>query len=151
MRARLLSVSLAAALAVMLVVAAAASAGSAPPIKSFKLPGNKVRCVIAGGARPTAGVLCIGKLNPGVKGFPRRNCHGEGDTGGGLSMGLIGKPSGICLSEDPFVPPIRLLAYGKTISVGNISCAAVSKTIGVRCENANSHGFQISASGWRRF
>jgi hypothetical protein len=132
-----------------LATAAGASAGTVPPIKSFKLPGGKVQCVIVGGTARQAGVLCVAKLNPGARPFPRANCHGEGDTGGGLSLGLTGRVKGICLSENPFVPPIRLLRYGRTISVGGISCAAISKSVGVRCENANAQGFQVSPNGWK--
>jgi hypothetical protein len=137
------------ACAAALALAAVASAGSVPPIKSFKLPGNKVQCVITGGSAQQAGVLCVADLNPGARPFPRANCHGEGDTGGGLRLGLTGGVKGICLSENPFVPPIRLLRYGRTITVGGISCTAISKSVGVRCENANARGFQVSPSGWK--
>jgi hypothetical protein len=125
--------------------------GSVPPIKSFKLPGNKVRCVIVGGTTAQgAGALCIAILNAGVRPFPRPQCD-VGDPGGGLSIGLTGRSKGLCLSENPIVPPVRLLRYGRSITVGGIACAAISRSAGVRCENANLHGFQISPSGWSRF
>jgi hypothetical protein len=146
------------AAAVLLIVltgisgAAASVSGTVPTIKSIKLPGNKVQCVLTGpSASGPGGALCVAVLNPGVKGFPKRNCMGTGDTGGGLQMGAKGKVKGICLSENPFVPPVRLLRYGRTITVGGVACVAVSRRVGVRCENANLHGWQISPSRWKKF
>jgi hypothetical protein len=135
----------------VLVAATAASAGSAAPaIKSFKLQGGKVECVVVGGSAPSAGVLCVALLEPGVKPFPKPVCD-AGDPGGGLSIGLTGKATGICLSENPFVPPVKLLAYGSLVTIGGMSCAAISKAVGVRCENATGHGFRMSPTGWKRF
>lgn len=133
----------------LLVGTASASAGTAPPVRSFKLPGGSVTCVIAGGSARQAGVICTADLLPGARPFPRANCHGTGDTGAAIGLGLTGKPKGVCLSENPFVPPVRVLRYGKLISVGGISCAAISKQVGVRCENASARGFSLSRRGWR--
>jgi hypothetical protein len=134
---------------VLASVAAGAGSGSPLPVKSFKLPGGSVTCVITGGGVGQAGVICTAKLQPGARKFPRRNCGGVGDSGSAILLGLTGKPKAVCLSEDPFVRPIRTLPYGKLIAIGGISCAAVSKQIGVRCENANARGFQLSAKkGW---
>ena len=47
------------------------------------------------------------------------------------------------------LPPIRTLAYGKRIAIGGISCAAISKAVGVRCENASALGFSLSTKGWQ--
>lgn len=134
---------------VAVLTAGSASAGGVPPIKSFKLRGGKVTCVMVGGA--FSGVTCLGKLNPGVRAFPRPNCHGEGDPGGGLGLGRTGRAKGLCLSENPIVPPVRILAYGSALRIGGVTCRAVSATIGVRCTNRSAHGFRMSASGWARF
>ena len=140
-------------LAVLTVVATAsvAAAGSGPPIKqkTFKLPGGSVTCVLTGGSAKQAGVICTAKLAPGARKFPRKNCHGVGDSGAAILLTLTGKPKGVCLSENPFQPPIRTLAYGKRIAIGGISCAAISKSVGVRCENASALGFSLSTKGWR--
>lgn len=129
--------------------AVAAGGGAAVPVKSFKLPGGKVMCVITGGTAKQAGVICTADLDPGARPFPRIDCRGTGDTGGAIALGLTGKAKGVCLSENPFVPPIRLLPYGKRIAVGGISCAAISKSVGVRCENASARGFSLSTKGWK--
>lgn len=145
-------VLLAAALVVLATASVAAAAGGGappPPIKSFKLPGGKIQCVITGGTARQAGVICTADLDPGARRFPRAKCHGVGDTGGAIGLGLTGKAKGVCLSENPFVPPIRTLAYGKLIAVGGISCAAISKAVGVRCENASARGFSLSTKGWK--
>jgi hypothetical protein len=141
--------SVVAALVALAVLAGVASAGAPVPVKSFKLPDGKVRCVLSGGNAKQAGVICTAELAPGARPFPRARCHGTGDTGGAIGLGLTGKPKGVCLSEDPFVRPIRTLAYGKRIAIGGISCAAISKSVGVRCENASARGFSLSTKGWR--
>ena len=151
MRARLLPVALVATLAVLLGLVATASAGSAPPTRAIKLPGGKVQCVLAGGTGNQGGALCIATLNSGVKPFPKKNCNGTGDTGGGLGMTARGRATGICLSENPFQPPVKVLAYGTLIRLGNVSCAAVSRAVGMRCKNAGGHGWTMSPTGWTRF
>jgi hypothetical protein len=65
-------------------------------------------------------------------------------------MRARGRARGICLSENPIAPPVRLLRYGHTIQLGGIACLAVSKRIGIRCENAVGHWFAMSPFGWRR-
>jgi hypothetical protein len=132
------------------VVASASETGAAPPTRTFKLPGGSVTCVLSGGGAGQNAVICTAKLEPGARKFPRRPCPDAGDSGGAILLGLKGKPKGVCLSENPFQPPIRTLAYGKRISLGGISCAAISKAIGLRCENASATGFQLSAAkGWK--
>ena len=146
-------VRLAVALALTAALAAAADGSPSaanPPIRSFTLTGGKVTCVMTGGQPATAGALCLGTLNKGVKPFPRPNCHGTGDPGGGLSIGTTGRSRGLCLSENPIVPPVKLLAYGKSISLGGVTCKAVSATVGVRCTNRTRHGFQMSRYGWKQ-
>lgn len=139
------------ALVVTAATASVAAAGSGPPLehRTFKLPGGAVTCVITGGSAKQSGVICTAKLQPGARKFPRKNCRGVGDSGAAILLGLTGKPKGVCLSENPFQPPIRTLAYGKRIAIGGISCAAVSKSVGVRCENASALGFSLSTKGWR--
>ena len=51
-------------------VAALASAATVP-IKSFKLPGGKVQCVLSGGTAKQAGVICTATLEQGARPFPR--------------------------------------------------------------------------------
>lgn len=136
---------------VLLATAAVAAAGSEaqPKWQTFELPDGSVTCVIMGGPPKQAGVICTAKLEPGARKFPRKNCHRVGDSGGAILLGLTGGPKGVCLSENPFQPPIRTLRYGKRIAIGGISCAAISATVGVRCENANARGFSLSKRGWR--
>jgi hypothetical protein len=137
------------ALLIALATASVAAAGAPIPQRTFKLPDGGVMCVITGGTAKQAGVICTASLQAGARKFPRASCHGTGDTGGAILLGLTGKPKGVCLSENPFQPPIRRLAYGKRIALGGISCAAISKAVGVRCENASARGFSLSSRGWR--
>ena len=134
---------------VVALAASSASAGGVPTIKSFKLRGGKVTCVMVGGS--FSGVTCLGKLNSGVRPFPKPNCHGEGDPGGGLGLARTGRAKGLCLSENPIVPPVRILHYGSGMTIGGVTCRAVTATIGVRCTNRSGHGFRMSAYGWARF
>ena len=99
-----------------------------PTIKSFKMFGGKVKCVMVGGT--SSGVTCLGLLNSGVRPFPKPNCQGIGDPGGGLQMGRTGRAKGLCLSENPIVPPVPVLRFGKSRTVGGVTCRAVSATIG---------------------
>lgn len=137
---------------VAVIAVASASAGGQPTLRNFKLPGGKVTCLIIGaGSGISNGALCIAKQNPGAKPFPKPNCHGTGDPGGGLQLGATGRAKGLCLSEYPFSPPIIKLHYGKGVTVGKITCRAVSVSIGMRCTNAAGHGFRMSPSSWARF
>jgi len=151
---RLLLATIAAALLAALlatVAAGSAGAGGQPALKNFKLPGGKVTCLVIGSIPGSpGGALCIATLNPGVRPFPKPNCHGTGDPGGGLQIGVTGRAKGLCLSEYPFSPPIVKLRYGKGVAIGKITCRAVSVSIGVRCTNGK-HGFRMSPSGWARF
>jgi hypothetical protein len=137
------------ALLIGLATASIAAAGAPIPQRTFKLSDGGVMCVITGGTAKQAGVICTATLQPGARRFPRASCHGIGDTGGAILLALTGKPKGVCLSENPFQPPIRRLAYGKRVALGGISCAAISKAVGVRCENASARGFSLSSRGWR--
>jgi len=134
---------------IALATASVAMAGAPVPQKTFKLPDGSVTCVITGGTAKQAGVICTAKLAPGARPFPRRNCRGVGDSGAAILLTLTGRPKGVCLSENPFQPPIRTLRYGRRIAIGGISCAAISKAVGVRCENASARGFSLSTRGWR--
>jgi hypothetical protein len=145
---RLLAIGCAVALGAA-VGAPSAGAGGVPTIKSFKLFGGKVKCVLVGGT--SSGVTCLGQLNAGARPFPKPNCQGVGDPGGGLGLGRTGKAKGLCLSENPIVPPVPVLQFGKSRTVGGVTCRAVSAAIGVRCTNQSSHGFRMSPSGWARF
>ena len=97
------------------------------------------------------GSPALGKLELGVRLFPGSNCHGEGDPGGGLGLARTGRAKGLCLSENPIVPPVRILHYGSGMTIGGVTCRAVTATIGVRCTNRSGHGFRMSAYGWARF
>jgi hypothetical protein len=148
MRYRRLLLALA-ALAVALAAAATATAGSG--VHSFKTPGGKVKCLMFTEPEPPIGVLCITSLAPGVPPFPHPRCR-EGDPGGGLQLLLKARRAkGLCLSENPIIPPVRVLRYGTTIASAGLSCTAVSKSVGIRCTNPGGHGFEMSPSAWRRF
>ena len=136
------------ALAVAALFPAVASAGFKS--KSFKTPGGAVQCVLTAEDHSRASVLCIARLRPGVPSFPILRCD-AGDPGLGLALSARGRATGICLSENPIAPPVRLFRYGHTIRHGGISCRVVSKRVGVRCVNAVGHGFTMSPFGWRRF
>ena len=110
-----------------------------------------MQCVLTSGFEPQAAVLCIATLRPGVPGFPRPPCTDFGDPGGGLAMSARTRVTGICLSENPIAPPVKLLRYGHSIRLGGIGCRAVSRQVGIRCVNAVGHGFTMSPFGWRRF
>jgi hypothetical protein len=140
------------ALTLLAAALAATAAGGGPTtIKTFKTPGAAVQCVLSSGFEPQASVLCITTLRPGVRSFPILPCTDFGDPGGGLAMSARRRATGICLSENPIAPPVKLLRYGHSISLGGISCRAVSKQVGIRCVNAVGHGFTMSPFGWRRF
>ncbi len=134
---------------IALATASVAMAGAPVPQKTFKLPDGSVTCVITGGTAKQSGVICTAKLAPGARPFPRRNCRGVGDSGAAILLTLTGGPKGVCLSENPFQPPIRTLRYGRRIAIGGISCAAISQAVGVRCENASARGFSLSTRSWR--
>lgn len=48
----------------------------------------------------------------------------------------------MCYGDTVFAPDLRVLDYGQVINFGDIQC--MSEQIGMRCANAEGHGFQIA-------
>jgi hypothetical protein len=71
--------------------------------------------------------------------------------GFGSSFGISprGRARALCVSDSVFDPSARVLAYGHTLRLGAFRCT--SRSTGMRCSNADAHGFVLSRSAYRFF
>jgi Family of unknown function (DUF6636) len=94
---------------------------------------NTLRCDVAGGVRP---------LPPRPK-----NC--DLDWGGGFSLAQHGKATVMCAGDTALNPAAPVVRYGTTWARGSIACS--SSPDGLRCTNADRHGFFLSRGEAYRF
>lgn len=121
-------------------VLALTGAGRAAGAKGFQESSGNVQC----GTGP-GGMVCIAKRQKGVT-----NC-----TGRYVASGVIGR-TGLtrlnqgCFNDKPFTASsFKTLKRGKKVKRGGVTCRAVSK--GIRCVNADKHGFRLTRTDTAAF
>jgi hypothetical protein len=129
------------AAAIVAVLATASSIGASEN-GMFRSPSGAIgcgyyektlRCDVAGGVKP---------LPPAP-----RSC--ELDYGGGFWLHQHGQASVVCAGDTAMDRNARVIRYGTTWRGDGITCA--SSTEGMRCTNADGHGFSIARGDSRRF
>lgn len=66
----------------------------------------------------------------------------------GLMLPAVGKATFDCRTDVLVPDPQRVLDYGRSITVGDVTCA--SATTGITCTNGRTgHGFSISRESYR--
>jgi hypothetical protein len=137
-----------AASAALLVLAALSPAAAAAPLSHTTLWQNstgKVTCGIEihAPSRPASQVLCA------AKGIPAPAGKGVGDPGF-VSLGLLGKPQTLRLSQDSFVGGhTATLGRGRLWNRLGVTCHVAQST--VMCFNGDNHGFLIGDGHYRSF
>jgi hypothetical protein len=128
--------------AAMVAILASAGIAGASDFGSFRSPSGAIGCVyyektlrcdVAGGVKP---------LPP-----TPRSC--QLDWGQGLWLGQRGGASVVCAGDTALDQNARVVRYGTTWRGDGIACA--SSTGGMRCTNADGHGFLIARGESRRF
>jgi hypothetical protein len=114
----------------------------------FRMPSGNIGCVYAN--FPTVSLRCdiLSKIRP----LPPRpaSCNPDyGAWGYAYSMARHGRAVAICVSDTAIDPRAKVLAYGSTWKHGVFRCQ--SSTAGLRCTNADGHGFFLSRQHSYRF
>jgi hypothetical protein len=94
---------------------------------------NTLRCDVDGGVKP---------LPPQPKSCPL-------DWGQGFNLGPRGTASIVCAGDTALNRSAQVVRYGTTWRGGSFACS--SSTNGLRCTNADRHGFFISRGEAYRF
>ena len=137
-------------MALLLVLAAAAvtSAGASTVIE-FRTPSGNIGCVysagLPGAGAPTVRCDIRSRLKPSPK--PPASC--PLDYGDSIQVSRTGKAILVCHGDTAIDPTSRVLAYGSTWRRDGLACA--SRATGLRCTNADSHGFFLSRESWSIF
>jgi hypothetical protein len=129
---------------VVLAALVATSAASAVFVQ-FRTPTGTIGC----GYDSTQGGSLRCDIGTGLRPKPPRpkGCHL--DWGFGYVLATTGRAHVNCAGDTVIDPRARVLRYGSTWSRGGFSCA--SQPAGLRCENANAHGFFLSKQRSYRF
>jgi hypothetical protein len=125
------------------VVASTASASAAKTVL-FKTPSGNIGCIYATGPDY---LRC--DIGSGLKPKPPHPQDCGEDYGDSVSMRKTGRPSYVCHGDTARDPHAKVVAYGSTITVGPFRCT--SKTSGLTCRNASSHGWFLSRQSYRLF
>jgi hypothetical protein len=81
---------------------------------------------------------------------PPRPASCEYDWGPGVTVGRRGRGTFVCAGDTTLNPQARVLPYGKTSRVGDLSCRSAES--GIVCRNTDTgHGFRISRERYRLF
>lgn len=85
----------------------------------------------------------------GVLPLPPRPRDCDFDWGGGFYLKARGRATVVCAGDTALNPSAQVVRYGTTWRQGGIACK--SRTNGLRCTNADGHGFLISRGEAYRF
>lgn len=119
---------------------------------NFATPSKNIVCggdvPAKNGEKAWHGVSCYVTQIEGTPPIKRpKDC--EFDWGQEFVLGRTGKPEMTCYSDYSYHLNPPILAYGKTIRGKGWQCSSSEK--GMRCENSQKHGFEISRKQQRFF
>jgi hypothetical protein len=136
------------AAAIGLCAAAAGSAqAKAPSFITFLTPSGNIGCGYSSGSGPRS-LRC--DIASGLKPKPSRpkGCV-HLNWGDSYTMNAHGRAIVTCHGDTVIIKGSKVIPYGKTWSRGGFECW--SKTTGLKCENADHHGFFLSRQHSYRF
>ena len=121
-------------------------ASSAMGLTSFVTPSRNIGCI---GDRSE--VRCDIKETSGTP--PKRPANCQQDWGSAFRVRATGRGQGVCAGDTVLPSPgqagVKVIAYGKSIRFGKITC--FSQKTGMTCRNTAPHGFTLSREAIRIF
>jgi hypothetical protein len=122
-------------------IAAAASTDDV----GFRTPSGDVGCMAY--FSPQAGLRC--DIAGGVKPLPPTPKNCQLDWGAGFELSKTGPATVVCAGDTTMDARARVVPVGTTWRQGGFACTA--QTSGLRCNNADGHGFFLSKGHSYRF
>ncbi len=116
-----------------------------PPGDAFRMPSGNVSCVVTA---DESGAFLRCDLSENQARIPKPPQDCELDFGNAFALGLHGKATRLC-AGDTVAGGHPVLAYGQTWSSRGFTC--LSRKQGVRCTNADGHGFELSRKQQKLF
>jgi hypothetical protein len=105
---------------------------------SFRSPSGNISCLLMTG--DYAGARCdMRQLMPSYR---KRPADCDLEWGDSFEVGPRGRGGLVCHGDTVFSPDAFALDYGKSVSLGGITCD--SEESGITCTNGRGHGFSIS-------
>jgi hypothetical protein len=127
---------------------------AAPRYGAFKTPSGNIVCGYGIAPDGSASMEC--GIKSGLKPPPRPiHCDAGDPNDKRVSLRDTGRAAPVLCAGDPgpLLPQIeakaRVLAYGRTTRIGQITCS--SAVTGLTCRNRSAHGFFLSRERWRVF
>lgn len=138
---------LAALVAVAVATLPASAAAPTPPNPAgFQSPSKNIHCLyVVDAGQGSLRCDVLESTAPAVK----RPASCEFDYGPYVGMGDRGTAKRLCVSDTVADPGYPVVAYGRSWTRGRITCT--SSTAGIRCTNADKHGFQLSRAAQKLF
>ena len=126
----------------MVAILASTGLGAASDIASFRSPSGAIGCVFY-----EKNLRC--DVDGGVKPLPAAPKSCQLDWGQGFWLNRTGPAEIVCAGDTALSRTAPVVRYGTTWRRGGIACA--SSVDGMRCTNAEGHGFLIARGASRRF
>lgn len=125
--------------AVAALSAAAPAEAKALRSRNFQTPSKNIGCHLGGGV-----LRCdiLSGLNP----EPKRDCELDWV---GLLLRNQHRALANCAGDTVYKEKAPVLRYGHVWRSDRIRC--ISRTTGLRCDNASGYGFKLSREDWKRF
>lgn len=138
------NVALTAATTALLTVGAlGVSAPAHAGFQAFSSPSGNIGCYISDG-----NARCDIRDRDWTPPPRPADCYPSTFYGQGLTVNTHGQPSVVC-AGDTALTKENPLAYGNSLTAVGITC--LSQESGMRCTNADGHGFDMSRQGYRLF
>ena len=110
----------------------------------FSSPSRNISCDL-----DAQSVRCdIGRRNWKIT-TPPAGCPSDSDFGQGLFVTRAGNRGRVVCAGDTALGARRVLPYGRSVTVGRITC--MSRSTGMTCRNGRGHGFFLSRESFRLF
>jgi hypothetical protein len=124
----------------------APGASAADSLVGFQMPSKKIACMYShfSGAKPELRCDVADVASP-----PKRPKSCALDYGSAFGLTATGKARRLCAGDTVLNPKAKVLAYGKSRTLGPFTCTA--RTAGLRCATRAGHGFELSRTRQKLF
>jgi hypothetical protein len=119
-----------------------AAADAQRHVPGLRTPSGNIVCAFSGGS-----IRC--DIRSGLHRLPPRPRDCDVDWGQGFTLRKRGRAAIVCAGDTVLALDVPTLRYGRTWRRGGITC--VSRSVGLRCHNADGRGFFLSRERAFRF